>query len=282
MILKVIMFPGQGSQFQGMGEQLFKEFPETLAAANRVLGYDVEEICLTNPDNKLNQTSYTQPALFLLNYLHHQKYLKENNKAPDYYLGHSLGEFNALNAAGVFDFETGLKIVQKRGELMFSIGNTGMAAIVGAEYKEVKEILLNHFPDIDVANVNTPSQMVISGPLDSLDKAADYFEEEGFVYIPLKVSGAFHSRYMNPIKAKFEEFIASMQLNKCTVPVISNYAAAPYPDDVQGILKNMVNQIDNRVKWLQGIEYVLFQGECDFVEVGPGEVLSNILKKIKK
>ena len=157
-----------------------------------------------------------------------------------------------------------------------------MAAIVGAEYKEVKEILLNHFPDIDVANVNTPSQMVISGPLDSLDKAADYFEEEGFVYIPLKVSGAFHSRYMNPIKAKFEEFIASMQLNKCTVPVISNYAAAPYPDDVQGILKNMVNQIDNRVKWLQGIEYVLFQGECDFVEVGPGEVLSNILKKIKK
>ena len=281
MTLKVIMFPGQGSQFQGMGEQLFKEFPEIVEKANAILGYDIAEICLNNPDNKLNKTTYTQPALFLLNYLHHQKYQKENGKS-DYLLGHSLGEFNALQAAGVFDFESGLKIVQKRGELMFSIGNTGMSAIIGAEYKEVKEILLANFPDIDIANVNTPAQMVISGPLDSLEKAADYFEEEGFVYIPLKVSGAFHSRYMQPIKAKFEAFISGIKLNRCSVPVISNYAAAPYPDDLQGILKNMVNQIDNRVKWLQGIEYVLYQGECDFVEVGPGEVLSNIIKKIKK
>jgi len=281
MTLKVIMFPGQGSQFKGMGEQLFKEFPEVVAKANNALGYDMADICLNNPDNKLNQTNYTQPALFLINYLTHQKYLKENKTAPDYYLGHSLGEFNALNAAGVFDFETGLKIVQKRGELMFSISNTGMAAIVGAEYKEVKEILLANFPDIDVANVNTPAQMVISGPLDSLDKAADFFEEEGFVYIPLKVSGAFHSRYMTPVKAQFEAFIAGMKLNKCNVPVISNFSAAPYPDDIQGILKNMVNQLDNRVKWLQGIEYVLYQGECEFAEIGPGEVLSNILKKIK-
>jgi len=281
MTLKVIMFPGQGSQFKGMGEQLFKEFTEVVAKANAVLGYDIADICLNNPDNKLNQTNYTQPALFLINYLTHQKYLKENKTAPDYYLGHSLGEFNALNAAGVFDFETGLKIVQKRGELMFSIGNTGMAAIVGADYKEVKEILQANFADIDIANVNTPSQMVISGPLDSLDKAADFLEEEGFVFIPLKVSGAFHSRYMTPVKAQFEAFIAGMKLNKCNVPVISNYAAAPYPDDVEGILKNMVNQLDNRVKWLQGIEYVLYQGECEFAEVGPGEVLSNILKKIK-
>ena len=281
MSLKVIMFPGQGSQFQGMGEQLFKEFTEVVATANRVLGYDIANICLNNPDNKLNQTSYTQPALFLINYLTHQKYLQENKTVPDYYLGHSLGEFNALNAAGVFDFETGLKIVQKRGELMFSIRNTGMAAIVGADYKEVKEILLNHFADIDIANVNTPAQMVISGPLDSLDKAADFFEEEGFVFIPLKVSGAFHSRYMTPVKAQFEAFIGGMKLNKCNVPVISNYSAAPYPDDVQGILKNMTNQLDNRVRWFQSIEYVMYQGECEFAEVGPGEVLSNIIKKIK-
>jgi malonyl CoA-acyl carrier protein transacylase len=281
MTLKVIMFPGQGSQFKGMGEQLFKEFTEVVATANRVLGYDIADICLNNPDNKLNQTTYTQPALFLINYLTHQKYLQENKSVPDYFLGHSLGEFNALNAAGVFDFETGLKIVQKRGELMFSIGNTGMAAIVGADYKEVKEILHTHFADIDIANVNTPSQMVISGPLDSLDKAADFFEEEGFVFIPLKVSGAFHSRYMTPVKAQFEAFISAMHLNKCNVPVISNYSAATYPNDVSDILKNMVNQLDNRVRWFQSIEYVMYQGECEFTEVGPGEVLSNILKKIK-
>jgi malonyl CoA-acyl carrier protein transacylase len=281
MTFKVIMFPGQGSQFQGMGEQLFTEFPEIVDVANRVLGYNIVDVCLNNPDNKLNQTNYTQPALFLVNYLYYQKYLKDN-KAPHYLLGHSLGEFNALNAAGVFDFETGLQIVQKRGELMFSVGGTGMAALIGAEYKEVKEMLKNNFPDIDIANVNTPSQMVISGPITSLEKAADYFEEEGLVYIPLKVSGAFHSRYMNPVKDKYEQFIKGKQLKKCSVPVISNYTAATYPDDINGIVKNMVNQIDNRVKWMQSIEYVLFQGDCDFIEVGPGDVLTNIIKKIKK
>ena len=281
MAYKVIMFPGQGSQFQGMGEALFTEFPQVVETANKVLGYNVVDICLNNPDNKLNQTSYTQPALFLVNYLHYQKYLKDN-KAPQYFLGHSLGEFNALNASGVFDFEIGLQITQKRGELMFSISGTGMAALIGAEYKEVKEMLKNNFPDIDIANVNTPSQMVISGPLASLEKAADYFEEEGLVYIPLKVSGAFHSRYMNPIKDKFEQFIKGKQLKKCTTPVISNFSAATYPDDIDGISKNMVNQIDNRVKWMQSIEYVMFQGDCDFVEVGPGDVLTNIIKKIKK
>lgn len=281
MTFKVIMFPGQGSQFQGMGEQLFADFPEIVETAKGVLGYDVVDICLNNPDNKLNQTSYTQPALFLVNYLYYQKYLKDN-KTPHYLLGHSLGEFNALNAAGVFDFETGLQITQKRGELMFSISGTGMAALIGAEYKEVKEMLKANFPDIDIANVNTPSQMVISGPLESLEKAADYFEEEGLVYIPLKVSGAFHSRYMNPIKGKFEQFIKEKNLKKCNIPVISNFSDSTYPDDIPGIIKNMVNQIDNRVKWLQSIEYVLFQGDCDFIEVGPGDVLTNIIKKIKK
>jgi trans-AT polyketide synthase/acyltransferase/oxidoreductase domain-containing protein len=280
MSLKVTMFPGQGSQFQGMGEDLFKEFPKTVEIAGEVLGYDVADLCLTNKDNLLNQTNYTQPAMFLVNYLYYQKYLKAN-KVPYYLLGHSLGEFNALNAAGVFDFETGLKIVQKRGELMFSIEGTTMAAVIGADYKEIKEILHNHFPDIDIANVNTPSQMVISGPTDSLEKAADYFEEEGLVYIPLKVSGAFHSRYMAPIKSKFQQFIEGMKLNKCMVPGISNFSAAPYPTEKEGIIKNMVNQIDSRVKWMQSVEYVMFQGDCDFVEVGPGEVLTNVIKKIK-
>ncbi len=277
---KVTMFPGQGSQSQGMGEDLFKEFPDTVTIASNVLGYDVADICLNNPNNLLNQTNYTQPAMFLVNYLYYQKYLKENS-APVYLLGHSLGEFNALNASGVFDFETGLRIVQKRGELMFSISGTGMAAVIGADYKEMKEILKNNFPEIDIANVNTPVQMVISGPHASLEKAADFIEEEGLVYIPLKVSGAFHSRYMTPIKEKFNEFITEMKLNKCTVPVISNYSAAPYPEEIVGIIKNMVNQIDSRVKWMQSVEYVLYQGDYTFVEVGPGEVLSNVLKKIR-
>ena len=280
MTSKVTMFPGQGSQFQGMGEDLFKEFPQTVELASAVLGYDVADLCLNNPNNLLNQTSHTQPAMFLVNYLFYQKYLKDN-KVPAYLLGHSLGEFNALNAAGVFDFETGLKIVQKRGELMFSISGTGMAAVIGADYKEMKELLHSNFPDIDIANVNTPVQMVISGPLSSLEKAADFIEEEGLVYIPLKVSGAFHSRYMTPIKDKFLAFIQAQKLNFCTVPVISNYTAAPYPSEKEGVIKNMVNQIDSRVKWMQSVEYVLYQGDYDFAEVGPGEVLTNVIRKIR-
>ncbi len=281
MTNKVIMFPGQGSQFAGMGELLFNEFPQIVEQANKTLGYNIVDICLNNPDNKLNQTNYTQPALFVVNYLHYQKHL-QTHKIPNYFLGHSLGEFNALNAAGVFDFETGLRIVQKRGELMFSITNSGMAAIVGADYKEVKEILHNHFPDIDIANINTQSQIVISGLTESLEKSADFFEEEGLVYIPLKVSGAFHSRYMTPVKDTFQKFIESLNLNVCKTPVISNYTASPYHEDKQDIIKNMVNQINSSIKWLQSIEYVLYIGECDFIEVGPGEVLTNIIKKINK
>ncbi|MGZ4158611.1 MAG: ACP S-malonyltransferase, partial [Bacteroidia bacterium] len=263
MLKNVIMFPGQGSQFQGMGEDLFREFPHIVETANNVLGYDVKELCLNNTDNLLNQTNYTQPALFLVNYLSYQSYLKQGS-APAYFLGHSLGEFNALNAAGVFDFENGLRIVQKRGELMLSVEGTGMAAVIGADYKEIKEMLALHFSDIDVANVNTSSQIVISGPAVSLEKAADFFEEEGLVYIALKVSGAFHSRYMTSVKENFKNFIENTKLNTCKIPVISNYTAAPYPADTAGIVKNMVNQLDNKVKWLQSIEYALYQGDFNF------------------
>lgn len=280
MSINVILFPGQGSQFQGMGADLFQEFPETVAIANNVLGYAIDELCLNNTDNLLNQTNYTQPALFLVNYLTYQKYLK-TNAVPNYFLGHSLGEFNALNAAGVFDFETGLRIVQKRGELMMSINGTGMAAVLGSDFESLKAILDDNFPELDIANINTHSQIVISGPLDLLDTAADFIEDEGLGYVPLKVSGAFHSRYMTPVKDSFKKHIETMTLQQCQVPVISNYTAALYPQDTAGVLKNMVNQIDSPVKWLQSIEYVMSQGQCYFTEVGPGEVLTNVLKKIK-
>jgi malonyl CoA-acyl carrier protein transacylase len=280
MSLQIVMFPGQGSQYNGMGKDLFNEFPDVVENANKILGYDIVDICINNPNNTLNQTNYTQPALFLLNFLHYQKYLK-SNQTPDYFLGHSLGEFNALCASGVFDFETGLKIVQKRGELMFSITGTGMAAIIGADYSEIQEILKNNFPEIDIANINSPSQIVISGKLESLEKAADCFEEDGLVYVPLKVSGAFHSRYMTPIKNEFKEFIESLPLHQYNVPVISNYTASLYPKESEGIINNMANQINSPIKWLQSIEYLISQGENNFFEIGPGEVLSNILKKIK-
>ncbi len=280
MSKKVILFSGQGSQAQGMGADLFNEYPDIVMIASDVLGYDITDICLNNPDNKLNQTSYTQPALYLVNYLKYKHYLRDN-KIPDYFLGHSLGEFNALGAAGAFDFETGLRIVQKRGELMFSVTGTGMAAILGAEEAELSEFLKTKFPQIDVANINTHNQVVISGLLNVLDDVADAVEEEGWGYIPLKVSGAFHSRYMTPVKATFKAFVESMPIGICNKHVVSNFTGSLYANTVQGTISNIVHQIDNPVRWLQSIEFVMAQGECDFVEVGQGEVLTNMLKKIK-
>ena len=164
---------------------------------------------------------------------------------------------------------------------MLSINGTGMAAVLGSDYESLKAILDGNFPELDIANINTHSQIVISGPLELLENAADFIEDEGLGYIPLKVSGAFHSRYMTPVKESFKKYIETMTLEKCQVPVISNYTATLYPSDTAGILKNMVNQIDSPVKWLQSMEYVLSKGECNFTEVGPGEVLTNVLKKIK-
>ena len=278
--MQVVLFPGQGSQVQGMGENLFKKYPETVAIANRVLGYDVVELCLQNPENKLQQTKYTQPALFVVNHIHYLNYLETNDK-PSYLLGHSLGEFNALLAAGLFDFETGLKLVQKRGELMYSIPGTGMAAIIGAEYEELKAILNDKFPTIDIANINAPTQIVISGALENLEEVADFMDEEGYSYIPLKVSGAFHSRYMSAVKEEFRNAINPSTLSITSIPVISNFTAKPYTDSIEDCIENMVNQLDNPIQWLQSIEFMLENGACNFIELGPGEVLTNLVKKIK-
>jgi len=279
-MMQVVLFPGQGSQAQGMGENLFGKYPEIVAIANQVLRYDVVDLCMQNPENRLQQTKYTQPALFVVNHLHYLQFL-ETNTRPSYILGHSLGEFNALLAAGLFDFETGLKLVQKRGELMYSIPGTGMAAIIGAEYEELKAILTDKFPTIDIANINSHTQIVISGGLEDLEEVADFMDEEGYSYIPLKVSGAFHSRYMTEVKEEFRNAINPANLSVISTPVISNFTAKPYPDSVEGSIENMVNQLDNPIQWLQSIELVLEQGEFEFIELGPGVVLTNLVKKIK-
>jgi trans-AT polyketide synthase/acyltransferase/oxidoreductase domain-containing protein len=279
-MMQVVLFPGQGSQEQGMGEHLFGKYPEIVAIANQVLGYDLVNLCMQNPENRLQQTKYTQPALFVVNHLHYLQFLETNHK-PSYILGHSLGEFNALLAAGFFDFETGLKLVQKRGELMYSIPGTGMAAIIGAEYEELKAILNDKFPTIDIANINSLTQIVISGALENLEEVADFMDEEGYAYIPLKVSGAFHSRYMSEVKEEFRNAINPSNLSIISIPVISNFTAKPYTDSLEDCIENMVNQLDNPIQWLQSIELVLEKEECEFIELGSGLVLTNLVAKIK-
>lgn len=279
-MMKTYVFPGQGAQYKGMGEQLFKEFPELIEKANMILGYSIQSLCLDNPDEKLNLTQYTQPALFIVNALTYYKKLQETNTQPDFLAGHSLGEYNAILAAGGFDFETGLKLVKKRGELMSRASGGAMAAVIGLPEKKITEILKGNplMTKIDVANLNAPTQIVISGNKDDIAYAKPFFEREGAAYVELNVSAAFHSRYMQEAREEFAAYLKGFTFSPLTIPVISNVTAAPYsPDD---FISNLADQLRSSVKWTDSIGYLLRQGEMEFEELGPGQVLTRLIAKI--
>ncbi len=276
------VFPGQGSQKVGMGETLFNEFSNETKQANEILDYDIQELCLTDPKNQLNQTQFTQPALFVVSALSYLAYQKENPTHPAYLAGHSLGEYNALFAAKVIDFETGLKLVQKRGELMSEASGGAMAAIIGMSATDIaKTLASNNLESIDIANFNEPNQTVISGQENDIKKAQKIFEEAGVRrYIPLAVSGAFHSRYMEPAKKAFETYLESCAFSEPTIPVIANVTATPYTQtDIKTLL---AKQITHSVKWVDSITYILNKQETDLIEIGPGKVLTGLINKIKK
>lgn len=277
------MFPGQGSQVLGMGKDLFDLFPNEVTLADKILGYSIKELCLEDKAQKLNSTDYTQPALYIVNALTYLKKLTEGGK-PQFVAGHSLGEYNALLAAGVFDFETGLKLTQKRGSIMSKAMGGGMAAIVGLEVSKIKSVLEeNKLSSIDIANFNAPTQTVISGPKEDVEKAKPIFEAAGArMVVVLKVSGAFHSRYMKDAQAEFEIFLNAQKFSAPQIPVISNYKAEAYPNDESSIKKTLAAQISSGVRWVETIQLLNKQPEPAFEEVGPGKVLAGMLKQILK
>jgi malonyl CoA-acyl carrier protein transacylase len=278
----VYIFPGQGSQKVGMGQDLFEKFPELTLKADKILGYSIAELCLNDPQGKLSQTQFTQPALYVVNLLsYHQKLEEMAGQQPKFVAGHSLGEYSALAAAGCFDFETGLRLVQKRGALMSQVSGGGMAAVIGKNGNEIADILkINHFDKIDVANYNSMKQVVISGLKEDITAAKPIFESAGCKYFPLNVSGAFHSRYMTPAHDEFKQFVDQFKLNSPQIPVIANYTGKPYGSSE--VKTNLVKQINHSVKWCESIQYLLEKGEQDFVEIGPGNVLSGLVAKIKR
>ncbi len=274
------LFPGQGSQKEGMGDTLFDEFSELTQTADKILGYSIKELCLQDPNKNLANTAYTQPALFVVNALMYQKKLQDGQK-PSFVAGHSLGEYSALYAAGCFDFETGLKLVQRRGKLMSEISGGGMAAILGKTKEEVADILKqNGLEAIDVANLNSYKQVVISGKKDDVIRSKDAFEQAGARFFPLNVSGAFHSRYMKPAKEEYARNLAEFSFKDPQIPCIANYTAEPYQSgEVQ---KNLAEQLDHSVRWVETIEYLTRQGVVNFEEIGPGMVLKGLIAKIQK
>jgi malonyl CoA-acyl carrier protein transacylase len=280
------MFPGQGSQAQGMGGALFDEFKELTRQADATLGYSIKELCLEDPRKELNRTQYTQPALYVVNALSYYKKIKESGAKPDFLAGHSLGELNALLAAECFDFETGLKLVRNRGELMSRVAGGAMAAILNATREEIQTILANNgLDDIDLANCNTPSQIVISGPADQIGRAQPLFEQGNMLFHPLNTSGAFHSRFMAGVQEEFRRLLATMSLSTPKIPVIANVTAQPYRSDA--IQDTLARQIASTVQWSPSIQYLMAVGiergeTMHFEEVGHGDVLTRMLQTIRR
>jgi malonyl CoA-acyl carrier protein transacylase len=280
--MTVYVFPGQGSQVKGMGEELFSAFPAIVRQADQLLGYSIESLCIDDPKQQLDQTQFTQPALYTVNALYYEKKRNEHAGAPAYVAGHSLGEYNALLAANVFDFATGLKLVQKRGALMSEAAGGAMAAVIGLDSKTVQTILQdNNLPAITIANYNTHQQVVISGSREDIASAESYFlQAKAKLFVPLKVSGAFHSPLMEVAKQQFATFLETFTFASPSIPVIANVSAKPY--SVHEIPTTLAQQITHSVLWTQSIEYLLKQGETVFEEIGPKKVLSGLITRIQK
>jgi malonyl CoA-acyl carrier protein transacylase len=282
------LFPGQGSQKRGMGQGLFDEVREYAAVekdADTILGYSLRKLCLEDADNRLKETQFTQPSLYVVNALHYYKAVSQGTR-PAYLAGHSLGEYNALLVAGVFDFLTGLGLVKKRGELMSQAKNGGMGAVIGLDAGMIAKVIKETgLARIDVANFNSPSQIVVSGPLDDIRRAGPLFEKGGArMYMPLPVSAAFHSRYMADSARAFADFLAPMSFAAPKTPVVANVTAQPYPVDnaSESVKSLLVDQIDHPVQWTQSIRFLISQGVTQFSEVGPGNVLTRTVQQIQQ
>ncbi|NDH17024.1 MAG: [acyl-carrier-protein] S-malonyltransferase [Opitutae bacterium] len=263
------LFPGQGSQVKGMGAESFERFPELVRQADQELGYALSEICLHDESNQLGQTQFTQPALYLVSFLE-AKSKMEDGLIPTAAAGHSVGEFAALATAGAISFLDGLKMVSKRGEIMSQVTGGGMAAVIG----------LDEADQVDVANFNSPGQIVISGPESQIQMVLSPLKDAGArMVVPLKVSGAFHSRMMEVPAQEFEGFLGSFSFSAPTLPVYSNVKAAPYQNGEE-IPHLLVKQIHNSVRWSETITQMRQSGTVEFTECGPGNVLTKLLRQI--
>jgi [acyl-carrier-protein] S-malonyltransferase len=279
------LFPGQGSQSVGMGKSHYdenEEFASYVNRANDVLGFDLKQIMFEGPEEKLKQTEFTQPAIFL----HSIALFNTLDATPDMVAGHSLGEFSALVACGALAFEDALKIVRRRGELMQEAGenNPGtMAAVIGMDDEIVEKVCEQATEkvgeEVIAANYNCPGQLVISGDEDAIDNAIELLKEEGCrLAKKLPVSGAFHSSLMQPAYDGLKESLETLGISKPDCPVYSNYTAEPTTDPEE-IRSNVLNQLLNPVRWTQTLQNMHENGADSFVEVGPGKVLQGLVKR---
>ena len=274
------IFSGQGSHRPGMSLNLYNTFQiakDRIQLSNKILGYDISEIMFSAEENVLRQTQYAQLAIFIHSTIIFD--LIKDKKECVAVAGHSLGEFSALYANNFFDFETGLQIVDVRARAMHEceLNNPGkMSAVIGTSIDKIQTICDSF--DCQIANINSDSQIVISGSKESIDLASDSLKSIGSKVIPLSVSGAFHSKLMSEAKNKLSDIINISRFNEVSFPIVSNFNAKPNRS-IEEIKNALIEQIDNPVQWSKSIKSL---GELSnkFVEIGPKKVLSNIIKKI--
>jgi trans-AT polyketide synthase/acyltransferase/oxidoreductase domain-containing protein len=274
------LFPGQGAQRTGMGAELFDRYPALVREADQILGYSVRAQCVDGAEPGLQDTRHVQPALFIVSALS-QLALAAEHPLPQILAGHSVGEYNALFAARCFDFGTGVRLVQRRGELMARMTGGGMTAVVGLGAAELESLLRQAgLADLDLANRNSAVQMVLSGPVESLDRVRDVVRAAGGRCVPLRVSAPFHSRYMAAAAAEFAEFLQDVEFTDPVLPVIANVTAEPYP--AGQIRQLLARQIDHPVRWWESMSALIEGGVTEVVEVGPGQVLTGLWEAVKR
>ncbi|WP_336078511.1 ACP S-malonyltransferase [Paenibacillus sp. 203] len=283
-----LVFPGQGSQYVGMGPAWHSDFTEAdrlFEEATDILGYDLKALCMAGPITQLSRTFYTQPALFTISVIAFRRYMHKIGIIPEFSAGHSLGEYSALVSSGVLSFGDALRLVQERGGFMEAAAEAGlgsMIAIRGAELNAVEEFCRLH-STIDqpavIACYNSPSQYVVSGHHTSVAMVAGKLEQRGAQITRLQVSGPFHSPLMQHAADRLTIELQKYTFHEAQWPVISNVTALPYPD-VDSIRQGLILQMTHPVRWIQTMQYMANHGVKQGIELGPRTVLKNLAKEI--
>ena len=279
------LFPGQGSQTVGMGKDIYDNYKaakDIYVTADNILDKSISKLCFEGPEEDLKQTINTQPCIVTTSIAMMEALRTELNVYPDYAAGHSLGEYCAMFASGVMSLETTLKLIQKRADLMGSSKGGGMAAVLNAPEEVLKAGLKegSKVGYVDVANYNSPVQVVITGDIDAVKVAGDYILANGVKrVVSLPVSGAFHSKYMENASKEFEQFVSNVELSNASIPVITN-VDAEITINSEDFRAKMPRQICSSVYWTQTIQKMASEGVDTFIEIGPGKVLAGLNKKI--
>lgn len=279
------LFPGQGAQTVGMGKDLYESFApakKVFDTAGNVLGKKVTSLCFDGPEEDLKQTVNTQPCIVTMSIAALEALKSECGINADFVAGHSLGEYCAMYAAGVMSLDTALKAIQKRADLMSETKGGAMAAVLNAPAGSVEDALkeASSIGYVDVANYNSPAQVVITGDEKAVQKAGEILLEKGARrVVPLAVSGAFHSKFMENAGKEFEKFVSDLELNNASIPVVTNVDAS-LTTNAEDFRTKMPKQIYSSVYWTQTIQKMAEEGVEIFVEIGPGKVLAGLNKKI--